>query len=641
MQGFYASLCTKYPRIVVPPVAEVDNVYIDVTEVAARCWEEACGGGEAAVLEKLQAEISDLVARFGPRKLLYLSCDGVLPQALVHGERCDRFSAYAEAVVKEARSKESTSANDQAVDSDEPHAWDPTARPNGRGRQPRQRATPDSPEPHLDGEDREAADLETRLQFIKKGAWVRTADGTCRLVDRVDREAGTVGFVSRAHRDLLRPHSSPYKQFPEGDEQDSAAIGDVSVSILDVQLPVTRDEEAGGEGRGGGGGLSPGHARFAVTAGAPFADMVNTALGVWAAGMAARSPGLSVYVSNSRAPGDAASKVYNFLRTERDAASSPAAQQGNPTPWYQPNARHLLVSSKDSSLFLALACHEPFFHVVRWQRPMGSVVPSAYMPGTPFTTVAITLLREYLAEEICGKVAKCTELLALRLIRRRFRVAGVSLLAGLAVLRGAGALGRRTVALLLAAFAASVAAAVWASRARRTAAFERLLDDFVLGCRLIGSNATPRLPTLAAPRCAVGTVIDCLVRGYAIGRFTGASDPHLVAVDGTVNLAPLKRLFFYLAHPEAAHLRSQLSGKRFPKEDRAGPLGGPADAACAALYYQAVKAATNCPTALPALPAEMCGALLEALRWDARYFFSPGAASWDSAYPFDYSPTAY
>eukprot|EP01065_Artemidia_motanka_P046737 TRINITY_DN7157_c0_g1_i1.p1 TRINITY_DN7157_c0_g1~~TRINITY_DN7157_c0_g1_i1.p1 ORF type:complete len:985 (+),score=306.96 TRINITY_DN7157_c0_g1_i1:57-3011(+) len=320
----------------------------------------------------------------------------------------------------------------------------------------------------------------------------------------------------------------------------------------------------------------------AITPGTSFMDKAAAMLREWAT---RRAPelGAAVVISDARAPGEGEQKIFDMIRREKAAAAERGtAKEGSV---YQPGGSHIIVSADADVLLLSLALHEPHVHVMREKR---------FADPVDFEFVSISGFREYVAEELLGKIAKYEATAARQ-----------------GPMSEAGPLD-----------------------------FERVIDDFVVMATLVGNDFVPRLPGAYVGQLTMDLLIDLYCRHTAMQRQRGA-DHHLVTEAGQVCPSAWAHfLRLYAMTEDAVFRQERVYDKEIAEEDAMGAMGSPIDETWRTIYYESTAEVTP-PKAGTGDRQVMAVAWVEALTWVTAYYLKEGCLSWSWSYPFHHSPFAF
>eukprot|EP01064_Diplonema_japonicum_P035581 TRINITY_DN7761_c2_g1_i1.p1 TRINITY_DN7761_c2_g1~~TRINITY_DN7761_c2_g1_i1.p1 ORF type:complete len:932 (+),score=188.24 TRINITY_DN7761_c2_g1_i1:52-2847(+) len=343
----------------------------------------------------------------------------------------------------------------------------------------------------------------------------------------------------------------------------------------------------------------------AISVGTPFMDKVCTALSNWVKDQS--EVPFSVLFSGVRTPGEGEHKFIDFIKRERELNSQ----------WYEPNDTHVLVSGDTDLLLLGLALHEPNVIVMRENRDDNG--------GFEYCTVAV--LREYVCEELIGKLIKCQEIIIKSRRKKDFRNAALMATGTIALLYKIKAVtGRSAVLMWVAAIAV-----LWKiiKEKRYPIALpdaERILDDWLISAVFVGNDFMPHLPSIYAGQFSMSTVVDSYVRGMAKGWAETGSLQYLMNPDASLNTASWSCFMRYMAQGESATMRSK---KRLTSDE-----------SWTSTYYTSIKSLTQSPLSVPALRSDMCASYVEGLAWLGVYYLTPTLASWAWYYRHYHAPTA-
>jgi 5'-3' exoribonuclease 2 len=270
-----------------------------------------------------------------------------------------------------------------------------------------------------------------------------------------------------------------------------------------------------------------------ITPGTPFMGRLAEALKFYVRKKQNTDKGwknIKVIVSDASVPGEGEHKAMHYIRQQRACANGGG---------YDPNTRHVVYGLDADLIMLALATHEPHFHILRevvfQQKPnesaqnggAGAIDKNAKqiaIARKPFQLLSVTILREYLALDLNPYVLPQTF----------------------------------------------------------TVDRERLFDDFVFMCFFVGNDFLPHSPTLEIREGA----IDLLMTIYKqeLGNLGG----HLVE-DGTPNLrrvgqfvravAQFEEQIFQKRAKREAQMRSRRKrekemSRQFYKKNNQGSLVG-------------------------------------------------------------------
>eukprot|EP00658_Telonema_sp_P-2_P049190 TRINITY_DN37406_c0_g1_i1.p1 TRINITY_DN37406_c0_g1~~TRINITY_DN37406_c0_g1_i1.p1 ORF type:complete len:441 (-),score=106.52 TRINITY_DN37406_c0_g1_i1:54-1376(-) len=256
-----------------------------------------------------------------------------------------------------------------------------------------------------------------------------------------------------------------------------------------------------------------------ITPGTPFMMQLGEYLRSFIQRKITYDPGwknIQVVLSDASNPGEGEHKIMEYIRLQRRQ------------PNYDPNTRHALHGLDADLIMLALATHEPHFTILREMVTFGKTdkcaicgqmghtadqckgevrtkagefdeMASAAPPVKPFQFLRISVLREYLEKEFACPTWEGSEM-------------GFNL--------------------------------------------ERVIDDFVFMCFLVGNDFLPHLPSLDIREGAIDTLIDLYK------KLVPTMDGWLTD-NGVVNIARVERFLKELGEIEDEVLR-----RRRAKEDR-------------------------------------------------------------------------
>eukprot|EP01060_Flectonema_neradi_P036720 TRINITY_DN714_c4_g1_i1.p1 TRINITY_DN714_c4_g1~~TRINITY_DN714_c4_g1_i1.p1 ORF type:complete len:720 (+),score=122.54 TRINITY_DN714_c4_g1_i1:39-2162(+) len=316
----------------------------------------------------------------------------------------------------------------------------------------------------------------------------------------------------------------------------------------------------------------------AITPGTPFMTKVAETMKVWASKKVSQ-PGntVSVIVSDSNRPGEGEHKFIDFMRAETQH------------PDNDPNQRHAVASLDADIILLSLSLHIPNVYVVREDR---RVTPSF----SKFEFCHIDYLREYLAEELLGKITK---------------------------------------------YANETHAATHPLLKKHKLDFERILTDFIFLITLCGNDFLPHLPAAYVGQLTGDLIIDlycrCLV---AEAPLDAVCHPHIVNEDGSVDQANFMGVIEMYAIVEDAQFRGQAVYEGLVTEDLVKSQGAAAgDKVWRKTYYDSINDITSAFN-VHMQPEDGAHAWLEGILWVNYYYNNIGALSWSWYYPFYHAPMA-
>eukprot|EP00002_Diphylleia_rotans_P013116 TRINITY_DN2554_c0_g1_i3.p1 TRINITY_DN2554_c0_g1~~TRINITY_DN2554_c0_g1_i3.p1 ORF type:complete len:1538 (+),score=305.96 TRINITY_DN2554_c0_g1_i3:91-4704(+) len=304
-----------------------------------------------------------------------------------------------------------------------------------------------------------------------------------------------------------------------------------------------------------------------------------------------------IIFSSHQVPGEGEHKIMEFIRAER-------VSQG-----YDPNTRHCLYGLDADLIMLGLVSHEAFFSLLReevnFKQPRkGSKFSNQTTPQKPhktfFQLLHISLLRDYLTLDVCYRIKEFDY------------------------------------------------------------KFDRVIDDLVLACMLVGNDFLPNLPGFDI----ADNTMDVIFAQYPLFLSTHKRYIHAA---GQIDFGLLALLFQMLSTVENERYGSESSeslddesprkkfgskGKKHPGmseffsdghhgsqsyldyADKKGADSDDSDSYKKAYYEEKFHASGY---GNPDFVTELCKHYVTGLVWVTNYYFQ-GCVSWDWYYPYHYAP---
>eukprot|EP01059_Diplonema_ambulator_P014249 TRINITY_DN25115_c0_g1_i2.p1 TRINITY_DN25115_c0_g1~~TRINITY_DN25115_c0_g1_i2.p1 ORF type:complete len:949 (+),score=285.82 TRINITY_DN25115_c0_g1_i2:35-2848(+) len=315
----------------------------------------------------------------------------------------------------------------------------------------------------------------------------------------------------------------------------------------------------------------------------------------------------SIVFSGVRTPGEGEHKFIDFIRRERDLTSS----------FYTPNDKHVLVSGDTDLILLALSLHEPGVVVMRENRDGNG--------GFEYSSAAI--LREYLCEELIGKIRKCQEIIIKNRRKSRMRSAMAATTIFIIGAVKAFKLNPRTALVVWGLAMLSI----WKFFHNKQYPMgdidaERLIDDWLLSVVFVGNDFMPHLPAIYAGQHGMSTVVDSYVRAVVRLWARTGEVQYLMNPDASLNPLAWSSFMHYVATAESATMRSKQKLK--------------SDDPWTATYYNSIHSITGSQLTVAEMREDMTQAYVEGLAWMGMYYLTPTIASWAWAYRHYQAPTA-
>jgi hypothetical protein len=310
---------------------------------------------------------------------------------------------------------------------------------------------------------------------------------------------------------------------------------------------------------------------------------------------------LEIVLSGPEVPGEGEHKIMDYIRSFKSQ------------PGYDNNTRHCLYGLDADLIMLSLASHEPNFALLReeidfsFSRTPSKEVRSMIRPDR-FQLLHISLLREYLGLDFFGD----------KFLNDRSTI---------------------------------------------SESFERVIDDFVFFCFLVGNDFLPHLPFSEIGEGGLNKLFECYKKLMVSG-----GDHYLVKFDGKIDFAQLfKFLESYLptehelvgemlggdkwkigqtrvcnvgekkTNPPARPANSSSQWNTVSSAPRKPHSGRPQSVPDAMAQYYDVK--LGIPLDDDSAKSKLVFHYLEALQWIFFYYYK-GPPSWDWYYPYHYSPFA-
>eukprot|EP00755_Sulcionema_specki_P020274 Sspe_Gene.12439::Locus_4241_Transcript_1_1_Confidence_1.000_Length_2908::g.12439::m.12439/K12619/XRN2, RAT1; 5'-3' exoribonuclease 2 len=381
----------------------------------------------------------------------------------------------------------------------------------------------------------------------------------------------------------------------------------------------------------------------AITPGTAFMAKVAAKLRQWAD---ANSKDFTVIVSDAFSPGEGEHKFFDFIRREKAAYTE---KKGG--SWFSPNDSHVFVSSDADIILLSLSLHLPKVVVMREDR---RAVPD--QNGPKFEYLSIAALREHLAEELIGKSSKYYFARSQGPTPPRSPSCSPSRTPGSTPV--ATPLQSRKSKATPESFPSCPPVPEGGSRRSPNTSptlppvgrkvdpdYERLLDDFICLCTLVGNDFLPHLPSAYVGQLTLDVLIDLYCR--VIAQFDMRDEGYLVASDGTLQLAPLQKLLQLFAITEDAIFRQErVYDKVLSDTEAIGPLGCDLDEQWRKIYYESVMELSSFDSEpcdfskVPDMRKAMARDWLDGLCWVNFYYRHPGCLSWGWHYHYYHAPFA-
>jgi len=246
---------------------------------------------------------------------------------------------------------------------------------------------------------------------------------------------------------------------------------------------------------------------------------------------------VEVILNGHEVPGEGEHKIMEYIRAERSHSN------------YAPNIRHCMYGLDADLIMLALTTHEPHFmllrEVVSFTGGNGGKPPREVLENPSedtFMLLQIGLLRDYLTEEYTQ---------------------------GFLAAQAADAASK----------AAAAGGEVADSRADLVVDEERIIDDFVFLCMLVGNDFLPPLPTLDINEGALDDIFRMYKEFVPRHRAADGTGAWLVAEGGVLNLARFELFATPLAEAEAAVLRNRArDAEKFEERKNRGNSSSARDA---------------------------------------------------------------
>eukprot|EP00928_Gymnodinium_smaydae_P021483 TRINITY_DN18383_c0_g4_i1.p1 TRINITY_DN18383_c0_g4~~TRINITY_DN18383_c0_g4_i1.p1 ORF type:complete len:1271 (+),score=234.93 TRINITY_DN18383_c0_g4_i1:70-3882(+) len=302
--------------------------------------------------------------------------------------------------------------------------------------------------------------------------------------------------------------------------------------------------------------------------------------------------GMEVILSGPDVPGEGEHKIMDYIRTAKSQ------------PGYDPNTRHCLYGLDADLIMLALASHEPHFALLREEVVFGrqatkSVEQRMMSKPDKFQLLHISLLREYLVLEFQPALSE---------------------------------------------------------RPQLAADTERIIDDFILFCVLVGNDFLPHLPFA---EISEGGLDDFFSTYKEHLRSSTDQAPWLVRNCGEIAFEQLRSFFLLYAPYEEDRLSSAIDDETFMlgrrrlvgPEDAPDPVGRkpeqplevPPNSDFARILYYDVKFEIDVQSH-DGLQQQrkLFASFAEGLQWVLYYYFrGPDKASWSWYYPYYHAPMIY
>eukprot|EP01064_Diplonema_japonicum_P015353 TRINITY_DN2307_c1_g1_i1.p1 TRINITY_DN2307_c1_g1~~TRINITY_DN2307_c1_g1_i1.p1 ORF type:complete len:825 (+),score=197.16 TRINITY_DN2307_c1_g1_i1:52-2475(+) len=313
----------------------------------------------------------------------------------------------------------------------------------------------------------------------------------------------------------------------------------------------------------------------AITPGTAFMEKVSKTLNKWAE--AYQGPA-TIIVSDSNTPGEGEHKFIDFIKAERQGAST--AQS-----WLDLDDKHAIVSLDADILLLALSLHLPNVYVVREDRRAEGM--------TKFEYCFIDNLREQLAEELHGKIAMY------HLVYHEQSALPQS----------------------------------------EHPDFERLATDWVSLMTFAGNDFIPHLPAAYIGQLGGELFMDLYCRNMAKLYSKKTKEwKYLINADCSLNLTSFREFIMAYATVEDSLFRQEAIHEKVLTEEqalKASGFGSSVDDTWRDIYYSSVEEITGLSSR-----REMCKKWMEGFMWVVKYYVLPGTASWSWFYPYFHAPFA-
>ncbi|CAE8603451.1 unnamed protein product [Polarella glacialis] len=302
--------------------------------------------------------------------------------------------------------------------------------------------------------------------------------------------------------------------------------------------------------------------------------------------------GVEVVLSGPETPGEGEHKIMDYIRTMK-------AQ-----PDFDPNQRHCLYGLDADLIMLALASHEPHFALLREEVVFGkrvteSVEKRMLISKDRFQLLHISLVREYLDLEFAS--LKSADL-------------------------------------------------------PFTYTLERLIDDFILFCALVGNDFLPCLPFAEIGEGGLEDLFNVFKDHF---RSADTANPWLTSDCGVINFDQLAKFCRKYAEIENSRLEAVVEEQNFilgtrrmvgpsdapdpPDKSDGMPNDPPPTAELARVQYYEVKFSMDIDTHEGTQQRRhVFQSYLEGLQWVMYYYFQgPDRASWSWYYPYYHSPMLF
>lgn len=305
--------------------------------------------------------------------------------------------------------------------------------------------------------------------------------------------------------------------------------------------------------------------------------------------------GITVVLSGPDVPGEGEHKIMDYIRSAK-------AQPG-----YASNVRHCLYGGDADLIMLALATHEPHFALLREEVIFGRAQTKtsdqrALSRPNHFQLLHISLLREYIELEFSRDADSVTDI----------------------------------------EFASFQFDA------------ERVIDDFVLFCVMVGNDFLPHLPFAEISEGGLASLFQC----YKEHLWEAPGEPWLVKDCGDIDFQQLARFLRRYAPVEEERMSRAVADGEFKLGSRrlVGPTDAPDPPNMRARYPEqsqtVEEARTNWYDVKFAMDVNthegtqrqrrMFHSYLEGLQWVMLYYFrGPDNASWSWYYPYYHAPMVY
>ena len=316
----------------------------------------------------------------------------------------------------------------------------------------------------------------------------------------------------------------------------------------------------------------------AITPGTPFMTKVAETMKEWAANkLSEEGNTVSVIVSDSNRPGEGEHKFIDFMRAETQHSETDQQQS------------HAVASLDADIILLSLSLHISNVFVVREDRRTPP-------PFSKFEFCHIDNLREYLAEEMFGKISK---------------------------------------------YASEIHGPKHPLVRSKQPNFENILTDLILLITMCGNDFLPHLPAAYVGQLTGDLLIDLYCRWMTLEANPEQERPFKYIVnDGNINQINLLGVMSMYSIVEDAQFRGQAVYEAQVSEELVKSQGSEAgDKIWRKTYYESINDITSTFN-VHMQPEDGAQAWLEGLIWVNHYYNNVGALSWSWYYPFYHAPLA-